>query len=309
MLWSSTGNSPDASPSCRRDYKANPLTQQVSPRTSLIPLPSFRIIRTLPIITRLHFECQIGPGTHAYKRHNKNCSFQVSRDDAKLFGLCDGYGRSGNKVAQFISEKLPEVLYQQATPKTIEGVKTALTAAYAQCVNLLKASDLDVTRSGCTCISVLKIAHTLLCANLGDSRAVVGRKTSGLWSVFQLAWEQPTVNSARIQMYRLKDAQARSGHIHKPAPGKSLSVATDIVSDPDFEVLTVSDNDKFVLVGTRCFWEVMDSIEAVRIAGELYEQSAEAVTGALLQEAQKRWQVRGMLEDDMTVGLAVIGSR
>ena len=184
-----------------------------------------------------------------------------------------------------------------------------MTAAYAQCANLLKASDLDVTRSGCTCISVLKIAHTLLCANLGDSRAVVGRKTSGLWSVFQLAWEQPTVNSARIQMYRLKDAQARSGHIHKPAPGKSLSVATDIVSDPDFEVLTVSDNDKFVLVGTRCFWEVMDSIEAVRIAGELYEQSAEAVTGALLQEAQKRWQVRGMLEDDMTVGLAVIGSR
>jgi hypothetical protein len=52
----------------------------------------------------------------------------------------------------------------------------------------------------------------------------------------------------------------------------------------------------------------MDSIEAVRLVGALYETQAEAVPEMLVREAQRRWKERGHFVEDVTVGLAVIST-
>ena len=40
---------------------------------------------------------------------------------------------------------------------------------------LLNDSDIDCTFSGSTCVLVLMVGNTLITANIGDSRAIVGK--------------------------------------------------------------------------------------------------------------------------------------
>jgi serine/threonine protein phosphatase PrpC len=84
--------------------------------------------------------------------------------------------------------------------------------------------------------------------------------------------------------------------------------STNSPSSPGIEVFTLTPNDEFVLIATRGLWEVMDSIEAVRLVGALYETQAEAVPEMLVREAQRRWKERGHFVEDVTVGLAVIST-
>ena len=44
--------------------------------------------------------------------------------------------------------------------------------------------------SGTTCISVVFDKSTLICANTGDSRAIMGcRNNAGVWSCTELSWD------------------------------------------------------------------------------------------------------------------------
>lgn len=97
-----------------------------------------------------------------------------------FFGVCDGHGPLGHHVSGFIKAALPSCL---ANVKTLErfpkeGLNKAYEAAYEK---LLRESNVDMSFSGSTVISCYLQQNKLLCANVGDSRAVLGRFKSNKW--------------------------------------------------------------------------------------------------------------------------------
>ena len=64
--------------------------------------------------------------------------------------------------------------------------------------DVLSAPGIDVMHSGTTCISALIRGDLLLCANVGDSRAVMGRKGRIIWEAIRLSTDhKPEVESER----------------------------------------------------------------------------------------------------------------
>ena len=52
---------------------------------------------------------------------------------------------------------------------------------------MLRDQTFDTFYSGCTSVTILLKDDELICANVGDSRAIIGRKRSGMdWSVVSI---------------------------------------------------------------------------------------------------------------------------
>ena len=324
-VWRSLETSPSWKVTDRKRKRPKKTITKVKQLEEKLILPAIGVNRALPGITKVYFHSQVGSWHGKSKRYNQDVYFDVARDDARIIGVCDGHGNYGHSVAEFISQQIPSILYRKVVIKCHESTSSALKSAFKECADLLTFSDIDTSQSGCTCTALLQVDNTVVCASVGDSRAVVGRKTCGIWSVYQLSWDHRTDNyeeTTRIlenggeiaSPKKSKFGQNRVYLRNESLPGLSLtrslgdSMVTSIgvTSDPSIEVLTLSCYDKFVLIATRGLWEVMSSIEAVRWVGERYEKEGERVTKGLAEEAQRRWRDRGRLVDDVTVGLAVI---
>lgn len=110
-----------------------------------------------------------------------------------LFAVCDGHGPLGHHVSAFIKNSLPGCL---ANVKTLEkhpreGVSKAFEAAYEK---LLRDSKVDMSFSGSTVISCYLQQNKLICANVGDSRAILGRAKSNKWEAIALSTDhKPTI--------------------------------------------------------------------------------------------------------------------
>lgn len=89
--------------------------------------------------------------------------------------MCAGHGQ---ETALFVAESLPATLYRHVALKIVtDSIRAALTSSYAESTELLRNSVVDVSRWGTACLSLLQVEKTLICANVEDCRAVVGRKS------------------------------------------------------------------------------------------------------------------------------------
>ena len=212
-LWKSEKGSPVRSPRDRELIKDRDCSKHCSsPRRGRVAhvsltLPLLHDNRYLSGITQVHFHSELGSWKGRPKLHNQDSYFDVSRDESRLIGVCDGHGPNGHHVSQFIVERLPAILYRKVALKATSSTTAALVEAYAGCAQLLSDSSIDTTQSGSTCLSLLIIEQTLLCASVGDSRAVVGRKICGIWGVCQLSWDHTADNY--FETARIKNAEGK----------------------------------------------------------------------------------------------------
>lgn len=96
-----------------------------------------------------------------------------------LFGALDGHGRNGHQCAIFVAQKvvayLAKTLVEDAQGHAI-AVTLHKAVLYAERKLEAYTSIVDFQLSGSTGVFVLVRGATLFCANVGDSRAVVGRE-------------------------------------------------------------------------------------------------------------------------------------
>lgn len=109
-------------------------------------------------------------------------------ENVSLYSVMDGHGTNGHDVSAFVKRVLPsyienflpldwhnktdEILAQ----KDINKLKSAISKAHASTnMELFNSKTIDTSYSGTTSVSVLLRGKLVLCANVGDSRAVLGR--------------------------------------------------------------------------------------------------------------------------------------
>ena len=110
------------------------------------------------------------------------------------FGVCDGHGALGHKVAEFLKVNLP--LHLNKSKNLADEPVEALTSCFRDIsAKLNSSSKIDVSLSGATCVGCYINYDTLYCCNVGDSRAIVGSYEKH-WEAHQLSEDhKPSVES------------------------------------------------------------------------------------------------------------------
>lgn len=106
----------------------------------------------------------------------------ANNPDFYFLGVCDGHGLYGHEISKYIKENLPtDMNLELSRKKEPKNVHNNIIEQIFLNLNfkLLNVSNIDTTFSGSTCVSLLCTPENLKCANIGDSRAVLGRFVKG----------------------------------------------------------------------------------------------------------------------------------
>lgn len=250
-----------------------------------------------------------------------------------LFGVMDGHG--GEQVAKYAERHLPEELlevavpsgaHRTAAPPSTADISAALTGAFHRVDELLadhSTSSAEVRSlannpdgkapsmrdrqladiMGCTCNMVAITDQHIICANAGDSRAVLSRKGRAVPLSEDHKPNDP-VERARIEkakgwvetqnagvntQYRVNGnlnlSRALGDQQYKK--DKSLPVEAQIISGtPDITVTERTAEDEFILICCDGIWDMKSNQAAVDFVHRLLPKAFDDAAG--LQEAMER---------------------
>ncbi|KAF3670602.1 putative protein phosphatase 2C 47 [Capsicum annuum] len=208
------------------------------------------------------------------------------------YGVFDGHG--GVDAASFAQKNLLKFILEDSHFPSM--VKKAVRNAFQKADSTLAdTKSLDST-SGTTALIALILGRTMLIANAGDSRAVLGKRGRAI----ELSKDhKPNATSEKLRIEKL------GGVIFYGYLNGQLSVARalgdwhikgekgekgPLSSEPEFEELILSEEDEFLIIGCDGLWDVMSSQYAVTIVRKelMLHNDPEKCSKFLVKEALKR---------------------
>ncbi|KAF3637848.1 putative protein phosphatase 2C 22 [Capsicum annuum] len=209
-----------------------------------------------------------------------------------FYGVFDGHG--GVDAALFTQKNLLSFIVEDTHFPSM--VKRAIRNAFVKADNALAdTKSLDST-SGTTALTALILGRTMLIANAGDSRAVLGKRGRAI----ELSKDhKPNTTSEKLRIEKL------GGVIYDGYLNGQLSVARalgdwhikgpkgskgPLSSEPELEELVLSEDDEFLIMGCDGLWDVMSSQYAVTIVRKelMLHNDPEQCSKELVREALKR---------------------
>jgi serine/threonine protein phosphatase PrpC len=221
----------------------------------------------------------------------------------------DGRGQTGSGSGDIAAR----VMYQ-----SLRDVRTEI-----------EKTNIDTTFSGTTAVAALRHGEHLIVGNIGDSRAVLGRRTqasggkpAGIKAVELSCDHTPEYDAERLKklnsrvhpsmvpagpggQYRFMGPQRvwdKTG-VHGLAMARSLGdthLAPFVTPEPEVTCKRLDRDDKFLIIGSDGIWDCINSQEAVTIAARFSKPKDAAA--ALCKIARERWKAGtgGQMSDDIT---------
>lgn len=229
---------------------------------------------------------------------------------AFLFGVCDGHGTYGKEVSMYSKQRLPILL--GLDPALVSTPKNCLTYSVLQVNEELTNSSLDIAFSGSTLVTTLIHGSSLWCANVGDSRAVLARRSHESWLVLPLSRDHKpddedeslriTSCGGRIAAYQdelgnpigparvwLKD-QNIPGLAMSRSLGDLVASTAGVICIPEITEITLEPDDKFLVIGSDGVFEFMSNEDVVRtIVPYWVKNDIPGACNAVMTEARARW--------------------
>ncbi|XVF74088.1 hypothetical protein PTKIN_Ptkin13bG0032700 [Pterospermum kingtungense] len=209
-----------------------------------------------------------------------------------FYGVFDGHG--GTDAAIFIRKNILKFIVEDSHfPICVEkAIKSAFLKADYEFAD---ASSLDIS-SGTTALTALIFGRTLIIANAGDCRAVLGRRGR---AIEMSKDHKPNCTSERLRIEKLGGviydgylngqlSVARAlGDWHMKGPKGS---ACPLSAEPELHETDLSEEDEFLIMGCDGLWDVMSSQCAVTLARKelMLHNDPERCSKELVREALKR---------------------
>ncbi|ERN17166.1 hypothetical protein AMTRI_Chr09g33790 [Amborella trichopoda] len=209
-----------------------------------------------------------------------------------FYGVFDGHG--GTDAASFIRKNLLKFMVEDSHfPRCMDK---AITSAFAKADHAFAdAHSLD-SSSGTTALTALIYGRTMLIANAGDCRAVLGKRGRAI----ELSRDhKPNCSIERRRIEKLGGmvydgylngqlSVARAlGDWHMKGPKGS---ACPLSAEPELQEAILGEEDEFLIMGCDGLWDVMSSQCAVTIARKelMLHNDPERCSRELVREALKR---------------------
>lgn len=267
-------------------------------------------------------------------------TFVSASSNSKCFvGVFDGHGQQGDRMSHFSRDVLSRSFLDHEEMHT--NPRSALEYAYKEAQRQMeKKHGPDAQESGTTAVSAFQHHDRLFVANVGDSRAVLGRcdtsrgttlKAVDLSSdhkpgrpderqrivaaggkVDQGCFPIPMGGTVRWQKAgpeRVMDKHGMGGLAVSRSLG-DLSLRPYVSAKPEVTERRLDSKDKFMILGSDGIWDQLSSKEAVDIAGK-HMMDPNSAAREIAGVARKRWhtQTGGQLSDDITAVVVRLDGR
>ena len=282
---------------------------------------------------------QAGKGEDGFTKVNQD-SFLVLQNeynlkDFNIFSVMDGHGVNGHLVSRFVTKYFStffkknkkmnsnnaneDQLYFRLKKNECDILKRAYRHAER---DIEKNSDIDANFSGTTCVMVFQVGNRLLCANVGDSRAILVKGDKVIPLSIDQKPDDPEEskrikeNGGEISQYEEdgeKSGPFRVWQKGEVYPGIAMSrsigdfIATKlgVIPEPKFIDEKIDKDTKFLVVASDGIWEFLDNETVKKMVMPFYEKNDP--TGAckeLIKKSTEFWNQEDIVVDDITVVIA-----
>ena len=256
-----------------------------------------------------------------------------------IFGVMDGHGPQGHFVSQFSSKfipfqitnhreikalKDPEEIYQKLKYNEYEIINQIFIETDKQ----LQKVNFDATESGSTCVLVIHIGSHIICANTGDSRAIIISDSLGENNIddfFEVALsydykpempeEKQRIESCGGVVEQLKNKMGEGvgpyrvwvkeggypGLAMSRSIGDLIGKKLGVIPNPGILEYDLNKNVKYIVVASDGIWEFLSN-ENVRDIGKKYymDNNPNGFCHEIVKYSYKLWKENGICVDDIT---------
>ena len=286
----------------------------------------------------LAFRTRTGSIQGKQKPHNQDEFFVIQgygqSTNQTLIGVMDGHGIYGQEVSAFVKRQLPIFIESNMPsqmntnpsldipPIILYKLSQSLALSYQYTQRSLISSGIDINFSGSTAITILLREKALVCSNIGDSRAIIGRY-SETWYPIELSHDHKPSNIEEKQRIikaggRVEPFMDKNGHFDGPervwlqyeqTPGLAMSrsfgdlvaARVGVINEPEIISHTIQDEDKFIIIASDGIWEFISNQSCVNIIAEFYMSGdIEKACDQLMSTAVEIWNQENYVVDDIT---------
>eukprot|EP00516_Mucochytrium_quahogii_P003510 CAMPEP_0203760766 /NCGR_PEP_ID=MMETSP0098-20131031/13992_1 /ASSEMBLY_ACC=CAM_ASM_000208 /TAXON_ID=96639 /ORGANISM=" , Strain NY0313808BC1" /LENGTH=420 /DNA_ID=CAMNT_0050654469 /DNA_START=314 /DNA_END=1573 /DNA_ORIENTATION=- len=277
----------------------------------------------------INYSCVTRPGNDPAKRQKENqdtyCVHNGLGDDEECFVVCvfDGHGPNGGRASHYVRDSLVETWRDLGLGKKTCSEEEIKTILHNGCVGInerLATSSIDVYVSGSTGIlGVIKHGH-LYVANVGDSRAVLGRAgPTGKLKAIDLSDDQKPdrpdehariiKNGGRVFEWGVSRVWRKDCDMPGLAMARSFgdlaAESVGVFAEPEISVTKLTKEDKFLVFATDGVWEFLQSKDIVKIVGKHMSKKPvhEACRDAsveIIKSSVAKWNAIEDVVDDST---------
>ena len=277
---------------------------------------------------------QAGKGEDGFTKVNQD-SFLVLQNeyglkDFNIFSVMDGHGVNGHLVSRFVtkyftsffknnkkmnSNNSEDAVCYRLKKNDYDILKRAFRHAER---DIGKNSDIDANFSGTTCVMVFQVGEKIICANVGDSRAIIvkGNKVTPL-SIDQKP-DDPEESKRIIQNggeisqfeedgeksgpFRVwKKGEVYPGIAMSRSIGDFIASTLGVVPEPKFIEDTIDKDTKFIVAASDGVWEFLDNETVRDIVMPYYEKNdPNGACKELIKKSTEWWNKEDIVVDDIT---------
>ena len=259
-------------------------------------------------------------GGRSIEGHNKtNQDSSIAKNHSQkefTFGVFDGHGPDGHFVSQSIKQ------YFEMQPNTNLSSKENLQIIFSTLSKQITSQkNFDTLNSGSTCVLVHITPNKIICANCGDSRAIL--ITNPLNNIIELSHDhKPEVLEERrrieqsggrvFQVYGMGPYRVWMRNDLYPGLAMSRSIGdgiahsigvSDIPEILEFDVRNV--RPVALIVASDGVWEFLSNQDVKDEVGKfLYRDDCDMCARSICQRARAAWERNGVYCDDITAVVA-----
>lgn len=252
------------------------------------------------------------PGT---TKANQDSSFSYpcvgGHPQLHAFGVCDGHGQFGLEISKFVAQTLPLVL--EKDPELMTDPEKSITASVIAVDYHLNQSGIDINFSGTTMVMALIHRQTVLCGNVGDSRAFIGHFTGSKWVPIPLSRDHKPSETdeasriydwnGRIEPYYDKEHRPLGplrvwladedipGLAMTRSIGDHIAAMAGVSSQAEVKRHDLDEMDKILVLGSDGLFEFLSNEELLALAVPFLDtNNPRGATEKLVQAAEARWR-------------------
>ena len=258
-----------------------------------------------------------------------------------IFGVFDGHGSNGHQVSDFIKKFSLSFFHNERnfhnnksefdsdaspSPLSVNTVYRTLSrknykeihSFFNKMDNDLKEQKFDVHFSGSTYVIVFRFGKKLICANVGDSRAILVKKDIieplSIDHKPNLPKEKSRIESKGGSVHPCEDDNGDDAIMRvwvkgEDYPGIAVSrsigdeVATSVGVDCTPEIIekSLDGDERFIVVASDGIWEFLSNERVKDIVTPFYvKNDPSGACDKLIEEASNLWKNDGSARDDIT---------
>ena len=285
-----------------------------------------------------------GKNEHGFKKTNQD-TYLIEKNingilNFNIFGVLDGHGIDGHFASQFMSRYFiyriknhpkikildePNEIYYKLKENGYKIIANIFTDADLQ----IQKEKFEFYKSGTTCVIVIQLEEHLICANVGDSRAILvydENYDDNLLNskIYNLSYDcKPNLPLEKKRIYEyggtvekaLDENNIESGPYRVWAknenyPGLAMSRSIGDIDSKKFGVIpnpqiveyVLNYYSKYMIICSDGIWEFIDNEKAMKIGNKYYlRNDPQGLCQELIQQAVNYWMKEDVVIDDITV--------